>query len=304
MKKLLPLELIAIDGGTQQRDIDDTVVARYAALIKEGYTFPPVDVIFDGKRYCIWDGFHRYHAARRAGKEQIECNIENGTQREAIWFSFSANKQHGFPRQEGTGKQIILRILADPEWSKLSQLEIAKWVGVTQGFVSKVKAGIEREKADNATPKCITGNTQKPASPPQKQGKFEAEKNKCNTLDTETSAKKDEKVLVADAVGQNVPDNLRDVFMRQNELKMLIHQITTIVHQVKEAKAKNDLLYYYINAQNVEVEAGNLKRSLKAGIPHAVCGYCGGSGGKCRTCDGQGWVNELRYVATAKELKK
>ena len=41
---------IKIDGGTQQRPVDEAVVARYAALMKDGVGFPPVDLVRDGTR--------------------------------------------------------------------------------------------------------------------------------------------------------------------------------------------------------------------------------------------------------------
>jgi len=210
-----------------------------------------------------------------------------------------ANKDHGLPRQEGTGKNIVLKMLADDTWSKMSQSEIARWVGVSHQFVNKIVASQKEVTCNRLQVKT--------ASTTQKQGKIDGSDENLKSF---ASTEAEEKAFVSDAVGNNVPDNLRDVFTRQNDLKMMVHQIATIVSKLKEMKSKNDPRTYYINMASVEVESGNLKRSIKAGIPYSICLNCGGSGGNCRLCAvgedavGQGWINELRFRATPEELKK
>ncbi len=71
----------------------------------------------------------------KLNKKYIEANVEEGTQRQAIWLSFSANKKNAFPRQPGTAKGIIEKNLKDEEWSKISTREIANHVGVTERYV-------------------------------------------------------------------------------------------------------------------------------------------------------------------------
>lgn len=97
--KSIPIKDICLDGGTQQRPVDDDVVKRYAALMKEieqtkGEKFPPVDIITDGRNnFFLVDGYHRVAAARKNGKKYIEAFVVNGTRRDAIFLSFSANKR-------------------------------------------------------------------------------------------------------------------------------------------------------------------------------------------------------------------
>ncbi len=109
MIKSVPIKDIRIDGNTQQRPVDDNVVKRYAALMKDGFKFPPVEIITDGKSKYLTDGYHRYFAAIKLGKKYIEANVIEGTQRDAIYLSFSANKDNAFPRQPGTAKEIDYR---------------------------------------------------------------------------------------------------------------------------------------------------------------------------------------------------
>jgi hypothetical protein len=177
-------------------------------------------------------------------------------------------------------------------------------VGVTQQYISKIVQEKNEEKEKRLKQKSTTGcrSNGSGAAKNVDSGAIGHPVSQ-DKVKSDVSENEPTKTLF-DTQGKAVPEHLREVFARANELKILIHQITQIVHQVKDSKSKNDVLYHYIHLQNVEVEAGNLKRALKAGLPHAVCCYCGGDGGKCKICEGKGWINELRFKATAEELKK
>lgn len=70
----------------------------------------------------------------------VKASVEGGTRREAIWFSFSANCNHGFARQPGTVKEVLIeKIFPDSEWGKLTDAEIGKWVGATERYIRKVR---------------------------------------------------------------------------------------------------------------------------------------------------------------------
>ncbi len=296
MEKTLSLKLIRTDGGTQQRPIDDDILKRYMGLMKDGFEFPPVSVILDGKDYWLWDGFHRYHALRKLGKTSINASVEKGERREAIWFSFQANQKHGFPRQPGTVKEMLLKkIFPDPEWGKLTDNAIAQWVGVTRRYVSKIRKqqSTKREQSSHSRQGQSRSAYQarKPDSGPKKSSGKEI-------------SKPDNVKELLDTVGEIVPKHLVKIFSRANEIKVFIHQLNKMLHTVREEQANNDPLYAYVKLNALEVEAGNVKRNLKFGLPYAVCRYCGGDGKNCRACDQLGWVNEMRYRTTAKELKK
>ena len=63
----LDIAVIRLDGGTQPRaGIDQAVVEDYANdMAANGDEFPPVQVVYDGAEYWLWDGFHRLHARKR-----------------------------------------------------------------------------------------------------------------------------------------------------------------------------------------------------------------------------------------------
>jgi hypothetical protein len=295
MKKQLPLKDIRTDGKTQQRKVDDDVVKRYAALIKDGFEFPPVEIISNGKSNFLWDGAHRVAAVKRLNKKYIKANIEEGTQREAIWLSFSANKKNAFPRQPGTAKEIIEKILKDEEWSKKSEVEIAKWIGVTQQYVNKIKKEIEA----HPTTSCRIDSDSEP-----KNKVLRSETVKVKRGGSAYEMKKPEK-KVLDATGKQVPEHLVKFFERSNEFRQPIKQLNTMLKTVREGKEASDLIFRYIKIENLTAEIGNVKRIFRFGLPFAVCPYCGAdeNNAECRACSGCGFVNEATYRATPGDLK-
>lgn len=297
MKKQLPLKDIRTDGKTQHRKIDDEVVLRYTALMKDGVKFPPIEIIYDGKNHYMWDGSHRYFSHLKLNKKYIEANIEKGTQRRAMWLSFSANKKNAFPRQPGTAKEIIKKILKDEEWSKISQHNIARHVGCTQPFVSKICAEIKKSASDNQLSDRTT--LLEP-----KAGVLRSETIKAKRGDSKYEMRKPKK-KVLDATGKQVPEHLVKYFERANEFRQSIKQLNDMLKTVRKGKEAGDLIYKFIKIENLTAEIGNVKRIFRFGLPYAICRYCGGDekNAECRACDGCGFVNEMTYKSTPRELK-
>jgi hypothetical protein len=116
-----------MDGGTQPRaSIDRELVNEYADAIAEGAALPPPVVFYDGEVYWLADGFHRVHAHKALERAEIECDVRQGTKRDAILFSLGANSTHGQRRSNDDKRRAVLMMLNDREWSKLSDREIAQ----------------------------------------------------------------------------------------------------------------------------------------------------------------------------------
>ncbi|MFZ5832950.1 MAG: ParB N-terminal domain-containing protein [Planctomycetota bacterium] len=141
--KLLPVDAIRLDGGTQPREkIDTDVVEEYAEALRAGDRFPPVVVFFDGVAYWLADGFHRWHGHRKADMEKIECLVTVGTQRHAILYSVKANATHGLHRTNADKRRAVLTLLNDPEWSTWSDREIARQCAVSADLVGDVRKSV------------------------------------------------------------------------------------------------------------------------------------------------------------------
>jgi DNA-binding transcriptional regulator YhcF (GntR family) len=142
------LDKIVINGGTQSRDkIDESVVADYADAMLAGAEFPPLEVFHDGVSYWLADGFHRYFAAKRAKSPGFKCNLHEGTLRDAILFSFGANKSHGLQRSAATKRKIVTAMLSDLEWQDWSDRDIAVKCGFSHTFVSAVRKELGKAKS-------------------------------------------------------------------------------------------------------------------------------------------------------------
>jgi hypothetical protein len=148
----IQLAKIRTDGGTQPRAaINPEVVADYRERMEDGDVFPPIVVFFDGTHYWLADGFHRVEAAREADFTTISAQVKQGTVRDAKWFSFGANRDHGQRRDKGDVRRAVEAILADEEWTDKPQATIASHVGCSREFVSRVNS--ERRATGNK-PTC------------------------------------------------------------------------------------------------------------------------------------------------------
>src|ERR1019366_5561222 len=82
------------------------------------------------------DGFHRCKAASQAGLEEIGCDIHQGTQQDAQWYSFSANKTNGLRRTNEDKQRAVKAALAHPGGAGKSDSAIARHVGVSAPTVA------------------------------------------------------------------------------------------------------------------------------------------------------------------------
>lgn len=138
------LDKIRIDCGTQSREaINPNTIVEYKEAILNGAVFPPVTVYFDGTDYYLADGFHRYFANKAAGSPGVEANVTNGTLREAILYSLSANHDHGQRRTNADKRKSVVTMLEDFEWTDWSDREIAKWCKVGNTLVSQIRKDLK-----------------------------------------------------------------------------------------------------------------------------------------------------------------
>lgn len=142
--KQVKLTDIRLDGGTQPRtDVDHDVIDTYAEAYRSGAKFPPAVVFFDGKEYWLADGFHRWWASRKADRKAMLCDIHNGTQQDAQWYSYSANRTHGLNRSNQDKQRAVRAALLHPNGAQLSDSQIAEHVGVAVNTVCKYRAEME-----------------------------------------------------------------------------------------------------------------------------------------------------------------
>lgn len=143
----LLMPAIRLDGGTQPRaGINQAVVEDYAADMEaNGAEFPPVQVVYDGADYWLWDGFHRLHARKRNGLYTVSAIVRQGTRRDAVLLSVGANAAHGLRRTAEDKRRAVETLLRDPEWAEWSDREIGRRVGVDGKTVASHRARLSAE---------------------------------------------------------------------------------------------------------------------------------------------------------------
>lgn len=141
MFQKIKIALIKQDGGTQSRDkMNADVIKEYASAMADGVEFPPVVLFQDGSSYWLGDGFHRVSAAIKAKAKVISAEVRQGTFRDAILFSLSANHTHGLRMTNADKRRSVSRLLDDQEWSQWSNREIARRCGVSDPFVMQMRS--------------------------------------------------------------------------------------------------------------------------------------------------------------------
>ncbi|MCI0392252.1 MAG: helix-turn-helix domain-containing protein [Acidobacteria bacterium] len=149
----IDIHKIIVNGGSQPRAaLDDETIARYAEAMANGVGFPPVVVFYDGECYWLADGYHRRKAELKLGRTTTSADVRQGTLRDAILYSVSANNGHGLPASNADRRRAVLTLLNDPEWSKWSDREIARRCGVSPDTVGRQRrAGESTNRFEHVT---------------------------------------------------------------------------------------------------------------------------------------------------------
>lgn len=304
------LDAIKIDGGTQQRATVAAIVDEYAQEMADGAEFPAIRTVFDGSVHWLVDGFHRYHAARKAGLVELVAYVHNGDQRDAVFMSYAANKDHGLRRQNGVVRKIVEAMFADPKWGKVSAAGIGSHVGVSQRYVERIKSELRAGKKGDRP----NNSDDEPATRRVKRGDAEYDMNVGGMSksargraaeratdraaegagDNDDGAAEDDvpeptdalgrvvklKEITVDALGATLtrPEHI-DVFTRAVVTKAHMHALSKIKTATLEAmgeRAENpdkpsaDPLYAFI-PQGYARDMDNARASLAQSLPHALC---------------------------------
>jgi N6-adenosine-specific RNA methylase IME4 len=145
MIEIIPLSKIETRDTLQPRaTMNFIIVEDYAQAMKEGQIFPPLDVVFDGETYWLWDGFHRCKAAEQIGLTEINIRVTEGDFEYAEWLALGANKTHGFRRSNEDKRRAVELALRHPRNEesinngKLNFSFVSKHCGVSDMLVAKI----------------------------------------------------------------------------------------------------------------------------------------------------------------------
>lgn len=103
-------------------------------------TLPPIEVWRDENGLMRRsDGGHRSYAYKENNCVVIPAFVNSGDKRDAKWHAMGANNHYGLPLTVNEKREIVIEILDDAKWSKKSDRDIAKYVGVSHTFVSQLR---------------------------------------------------------------------------------------------------------------------------------------------------------------------
>jgi ParB-like chromosome segregation protein Spo0J len=161
---------ITLNKQTQSREsISEETVAEYAESMLDGQKFPPMTVFFDGIEHYLVDGYHRYFACKKAGIEDFEVKVINGTLRDAVLYATGVNDDHGLRRTNGDKRKAVMTLFNDLEWAEWSDGAIARKCKVSTTFVGRVRKSLELERTEkkyiNKHGQEKTINTEKISAP-------------------------------------------------------------------------------------------------------------------------------------------
>lgn len=147
MIQKIPLDQIDIYSGTQTRvSTIDEAVDSYSESMKNGVEFPPIDLYFDGSKYFLADGFHRFLAAKRNEEKEISANVTEGSRLEALKHALGANATNGLYRTNADKRHAAE--IAIEEWSDLSNAYIADICKVSVELIRRVRKAMGLDNPD------------------------------------------------------------------------------------------------------------------------------------------------------------
>lgn len=325
-RETIRIDQIRLDGDTQPRvKLSDDTIEEYAEAYRAGAAMPDIRVVWDGKDFWPWDGFHRIKGAEKAKLKELEAEIRDGTLEEARWLALSANTTHGLRRSnEDKRRAVELALRQKPD---LSDNAIAQHVGVDNKTVAAIRSLLEASseipkieeridiKGTKRPSKKTSGSKTKSAGDLTESVRSPAgnnDKHEDNGQQTESENTPPPPQL--DPFGIAIPDDKRDVFdpaaeeMRKDALS-LVRKLSDLVNDYAHTRAgeffREDLKHESHDGETFRYrsnELHHLKFNLEKLAPHCcVCPYCHAEGKgrynrkhkgqeSCGCCHGRGWV--------------
>jgi hypothetical protein len=139
------LEISAISRDVQVRvKTDRSTVEDYArAMLADPDARWPVVICFREKRtgaVFLSDGNHRLEARALNGETTIVAEVRDGGKREALAYAVGSSKGHGLRFSNADKRKAGGLALKDSKLKKLSDNQLAALIGVSQPFISKLRA--------------------------------------------------------------------------------------------------------------------------------------------------------------------
>lgn len=279
--EIVNLDRIVLDAGTQMREqVNEAVIADYVEALD---VLPPITVMRVGKsRLVLVDGFHRFYAHKRAGRDSIEIEIvEGSTIAEAQFAAARSNARHGLRRSNADKRLAVVAVLGlKPH---LSDREIASHVCVSHTTVANVRRDLADEVPErDGVPDDIEAHEVEGDVPD-----FDPFGDPAPSRRPEPEEPSDEPTI--DDRQQAAKDRLGVLVKGLDRWKAELERV-----MAEEAGA-------WIHAQSIEAYFRDLRIAVDRAKPAGLCPRC--KGGGCRECKDLGWISRMK-ATVLKQLDK
>jgi hypothetical protein len=262
-----------------REQVNEAVIADYIECLD---ALPPIRVMRVGKsRLVLVDGFHRFYAHKRAGRDSIAVEvIGQGSIEDAQYAAAKSNTQHGLRRSNGDKRLAVAAVLnLRPE---MSDREIAAHVLVSHTMVAKVR----RELADEV---------------PERDGvpdDLEAHEVEGDVPDFDP---------FGDAPARRQePEEPSDEPTLDDRQQAAKERLGVLVKGLDRWKAELERVMSeeagaWIHAQSIENYFRDLRMAVDRAKPAGICPRC--KGGGCRECQDLGWISRMK-ATVLKQITK
>jgi hypothetical protein len=320
MATTLPLTSIRTDGGTQSRvKIDPEAVADYAAAYKARTAMPPLTVYHDGKDHWLADGFHRFHAAERAGLLTVRCDVKRGTKKDAAWHSVGANRQHGL-RRTNADKQNAARMAVQLHPERTDRI-LAEHVGVDHKTIAAARAQLgnfpnstrigrdgktypaTHPTSGKAKGSGVQGSDIPPPPPPEPAADDAPSEPPGDAppeppededpADEGPPGPEDPAAGPRDKHDVEIPERRLELWGRRQEVQDMLTSLSRIRGALKKAQDEDDELFRPLNFSIAIAAVGQARAAIEVALRRYVCPMCQGDG--CRLCKGTGLLGQFAW---------
>jgi hypothetical protein len=298
--KRLETNAIRVDDELQPRvELCEELIEEYGEAMERGAKFPPVEVMYDGTDYWLWDGFHRYLAAQDLEAKTMLAHITSGTRQDAVWKSLSANATHGLRRSNKDKASAICKALRmKSDWTDPL---IAEHVGVSDESVRKYRAQLESAGTISSAPARLgldgkkyekrrqsRGAGSSPRHSPSKNWKVPRDRQPLPLNPDELWSNKTELRVCSGKVRE-----VKEAMSKAADVAGVYDMVRYVRHMVMRGYEAGHPVYRFLDAQQFTPALDCVMDSLKEIVPTEVCGYCGGEG--CDECGNRGWVGQTAW---------
>ena len=309
----VPLDQCTLDSRLQMRAaLHFDVIEEYAGVID---SLPPCKAIRIGEHYWITDGWHSYHAHKKANRDEIMVSYREGTFVDALVEAAGANHTHGMRRTNDDKRRAVRALLSEQSWASKSDRLIADTCHVSNHLVSSVREEIGAapdETTDRYFPDS-TGNSpsrngrlfQPPDDePPEedeppakakrtgKDGRARPSTNPKPAKDAPPSEDDppDEPEEMVDEAGYSIPAKLRKLFAQREDIR----SAQAILARAATKMFETEMLDAYKVGEKASSDRKQYSTVLTTGAKklrdiefHTVHQKCGGNG--CSQCGNKGY---------------